>query len=68
MISFYTQETSYMKWKTNTALWGVSIKINNENENYTLHFIFHTKILHIKSLRIPIIKNKKNNISSYGET
>ena len=47
---------------------GVSIKINNENEEYILHFIFHTKILHIKSLRIPIIRNKKNNTISYGET
>ena len=33
------------------------MKINNENENYTLHFIFHTNILHIKSSRIPIIQN-----------
>ena len=44
----YTQETSHTKWKENTAYWGVSMKINNENEKYTLHFIFHTNILHIK--------------------
>ena len=50
------------------CIMGVSIKLNNENEKYILHFIFHTKILHIKSLRIPIIRNKKNNIISYGET
>ena len=49
-----------MKWKANTAKWGVSIKINNENENYTLHFIFHTKILHIKSSRIPVMENDVN--------
>ena len=48
-ISLYIQETSYMKWKTNTAKWEVSMKRNNENEIYTLHFIFHTNILHIKS-------------------
>ena len=40
----YIQETSYMKWKANTAKWGVSMKTNNENENFTLHFIFHTNI------------------------
>ena len=34
MISFYIQETSYMKWETNIAEWGISIKINNENETY----------------------------------
>ena len=44
------------------------MKINNENETHILHFIFHTKILHIKLLRIPIIRNKKNNKISYGET
>ena len=33
-----------MKWKANIALWGVSMKINNENEKYTLYFIFHTNI------------------------
>ena len=53
----YTQETSYMKWKPNIAKWGVSIKINNENETYTIHFIFHTNILHIKSSRIPVMEN-----------
>ena len=58
-ISLYTQETSYMKWKANTASWGVSIKINNENENYTLHFIFPTNILHIKFSWIHVMKNIK---------
>ena len=38
----YTQETSHTKWKVNIAYWGVSMKINNENENYILHLIFHT--------------------------
>ena len=33
------------------------MKINNENEKYILHFIFHTNILHIKSSRIPIMLN-----------
>ena len=33
------------------------MKINNENEKYILHFIFHTSILHIKSSRIPVMKN-----------
>ena len=33
------------------------MKIYNENEKYTLHFIFHTNILHIKSSRIPVMKN-----------
>ena len=33
------------------------MKINNENENYILHFIFYTKSLHIKSSRIPVIQN-----------
>ena len=32
------------------------MKINNENEKYILHVIFHTNILHIKSSRIPIMK------------
>ena len=36
------------------------MKINNENENYTLHFIFHTNILHIKSSRIPVMENDVN--------
>ena len=43
MISFYTQETSYMKWKANTAYWRVSMKIYNENETYILHFMFSYK-------------------------
>ena len=36
------------------------MKINNENENYTLHFIFHTNILHIKSSKIPVMENNVN--------
>ena len=36
------------------------MKINNENENYTLHFIFHTNILHIKSSKIPVMENNIN--------
>ena len=48
-----------MKWKATTALWE-SMEIYNENEKYTLHFIFHTKYLHIKSSRIPVMKNSIN--------
>ena len=33
------------------------MEINNENETYTIHFIFHTNILHIKSSRIPVMEN-----------
>ena len=36
------------------------MKINNENEHYILHFIFHTNILHTKSSRIPIMENIVN--------
>ena len=36
------------------------MKINNENENSTLHYIFHTNILHIKSSRIPVMENNVN--------
>ena len=36
------------------------MKINNENEKYILHFIFHTNILHIKSSRIPEMENNVN--------
>ena len=36
------------------------MKINNENEKYILHFIFHTNILHIKSSRIPIMEINVN--------
>ena len=36
------------------------MKINNENEKYILHFIFHTNILHIKSSRIPVMENNVN--------
>ena len=60
MNSFYIQETSYMKWKANITSWGVSIKINYENEEDILHFIFHTNISHIKSSRIPIMEINVN--------
>ena len=33
------------------------MEINNENEKYILHFIFHSDILHIKSSRIPVMEN-----------
>ena len=33
------------------------MEINNENETYTTHFIFPKNILHIKSSRIPVLKN-----------
>ena len=36
------------------------MKINNKNEKYTLHFIFNTNILHIKSSRIPVMENDVN--------
>ena len=36
------------------------MEINNENEKYVLHFIFHTNILHIKSSRIPVMENNVN--------
>ena len=36
------------------------MKIKNENERYTLHFIFHTNSLHIKSSRIPVMENNVN--------
>ena len=36
------------------------MKIYNENEKYTLHFIFHTNILYIKSSRIPVMKSDVN--------
>ena len=40
MTSFYIQETFYMKME--------NMKINNENEKYTLHFMSSYKYLHIK--------------------
>ena len=58
LIHDLIQETSYMKRKAKIEQLGVSMKINNENEKYTLHFIFHTKYLHIKSSRIPVIKKR----------
>ena len=36
------------------------MKTNNENETYTIHFIFHTNILHIKSSRIPVMEKNVN--------
>ena len=36
------------------------MKTNNENETYTIHFIFHTNILHIKSSRTPVLENNVN--------
>ena len=36
------------------------MKINNENEKYTIHFIFHTKYLRIKSSRLPVVRNDVN--------
>ena len=39
------------------------MKINNENENYTLHFIFHTNILQIKFSWIHVIKIIKEHIN-----
>ena len=36
------------------------MKINNENEKYTLQFIVHTNILHIKSSRNHVMKNNVN--------
>ena len=36
------------------------MKVNNENEKYMLHFMFHTNILHIKSSRIPVMENDVN--------
>ena len=36
------------------------MKINNEKEKYTLHFIYHKNILHIKSSWIPVMDNNVN--------
>ena len=35
------------------------MEINNENEKYILHFIFHTNILRIKFSWIHVMKNIK---------
>ena len=45
------------------------MEINNENENYTLHLIFHTNILYIKSSMNPIMENNVNitHIKLWGE-
>ena len=45
------------------------MKINNKNEKYTLHFIFHTLHSTYQIIKDPC--NEKlcqHNISSYGET
>ena len=44
------------------------MKINNENEKYTLYFLFHTNILHIKFSWIHVMKKYQNNISTCEET
>ena len=36
------------------------MKLNNENETYTIHFMFHTNSLHNKSSRIPVMENNVN--------
>ena len=36
------------------------MKINNEKGKYTLHFIFHINVLHIKSSRIPVMEINVN--------
>ena len=36
------------------------MELYNENEIYTLHFIFHTNILQIKSSMIPVMENDVN--------
>ena len=36
------------------------METNNENEIYTLHFMFHTNILYIKSSRILVMENNVN--------
>ena len=43
------------------------MKINNENEKYTLHFIFHTNI-YISNFMDTYTKKYQNNISTCEET
>ena len=69
MISFCIQETSYMKWKANIALWRVSMKRNNENEIYTLHFMFSYKYsTYLIFMDTCNGKQYQKNVSTYGET
>ena len=45
------------------------MKISNENENYTLHFIFHTKKTTYQIIKDPCNEKQcQHKISSYGET
>ena len=44
------------------------MEINNENENYTLHFIFHTKYSIHQIIKDPCNGKRQHIISSYGET
>ena len=46
-----------MKWKANTAQWGVLMKINKENENIYYISCFHTNILHIEFSWIHVMEN-----------
>ena len=62
MISFYIQETSYMKMESKYCILGVSIKINNEKKQKTLHSKYQI-------LKDPCNgKQCQHSISSYGET
>ena len=36
------------------------MQTNNKNETNTIHFIFHTNNLQIKSSRIPVMENNVN--------
>ena len=45
------------------------MKINNENETYILHFIFHTLHSTYQIIKDPCNEKQcQHNISSYGET
>ena len=55
--------------ETKYCIIGVSIKINNENEKYILHFIFHTLRSTYQIIKGPCNEKQcQHNISSYGET
>ena len=56
----YTQETCYMKMESKYCIMGSINQDKNKNETYSIHFIFHTNILHIKSSRIPVMENNVN--------
>ena len=60
MNSFYIQETSYMKWKANIASFGLSIKINNENEEDILHFHLSYKYFTYQIIKNPCNENNVN--------